>query len=207
MAAGSLIVLPVIVFAVFVSRYLVGARAERRQMTAAPARARRAILPVMIAVLSVVAGDAALAAVPTGETVDGIHCDAAEGVALHIHPHLTILDHGKPVGIPEDVGRPIAGQCFYWLHTHTPDGIIHVESPTFRTFTLGEFFAIWGQPLTPRDVAGAKPRPGERIVVFVDGDRYTGDPRAIEFAQHLDIDILVGPPYTKPPPFTAWHGN
>jgi hypothetical protein len=152
-------------------------------------------------------GYPAAADIPTGQTVDGIRCDASEGVLLHIHPHLTILDHGKPVGIPEDVGRPIAGQCFYWLHTHTPDGIIHVESPSFRTFTLGEFFAIWGQPLTPHDVAGAKPRPGDKIVVFVDGDRYTGNPRTIEFAQHLDIDILVGPPYAKPPPFTDWHGN
>ena len=147
------------------------------------------------------------AAIPTGETVDGIHCDAAEGVALHIHPHLTILDHGKPVGIPDDVGRPLGGQCFYWLHTHTGDGIIHVESPAIREFTLGEFFAVWGQPLGPRDIAGAKPRRGDKVIVYVDGDRYTGDPRKIEFTQHLDIDILIGPPYRKPPPFTAWNGN
>ncbi len=150
---------------------------------------------------------AAPARVPTGETVAGIRCDASEGVALHIHPHLTILDHGKPVAIPEDIGRPVAGRCLYWLHTHTPDGIIHVESPVLREFTLGQFFAIWGQPLTPADVAGAKPRSGERIRVFVDGYPYVGDPRKIEFAQHLDIAILVGPPYRKPPPFTQWNGN
>jgi hypothetical protein len=149
----------------------------------------------------------ALALIPTGEPVDGIRCDTAEGVAMHIHPHLTILDHGRLVVIPEDVGRPIAGPCFYWLHTHTPDGIIHVESPSVREFTLGQFFDIWGQPLTRRNVAGAKPRPGERVDVYVDGDRYAGDPRKIEFAQHLDIAIIVGRPYTKPPPFTQWNGN
>ena len=148
----------------------------------------------------------AQAAIPTGETVDGVHCDPAEGVALHIHPHLTILDHGRPVGIPEDVGRPLGAQCLYWLHTHTPDGIIHIESPAIRTFTLGQFFAIWGQPLEPRDVAGAKPRRGEAVKVFVDGEPYAGDPRRIEFAQHLDIAIIVGPPYRKPPAFTGWHG-
>jgi hypothetical protein len=147
------------------------------------------------------------AEVPTGQPVDGIRCDSSEGVAMHIHPHLTILDHGKPVGIPEDIGRPLAAQCFYWLHTHTPDGIVHIESPTVREFTLGEFFDVWGQPLGPRNVAGAKPRPGERIKVYVDGQPYTGDPRKIEFAQHLDVAILVGPPYAKPPPFTQWNGN
>jgi hypothetical protein len=123
---------------------------------------------------------------------------------LHIHAHLTIRDHGTPAGVPEDIGRPLVGQCFYWLHTHTPDGIIHIESPSAREFTLGEFFDIWGQPLTAHDVAGAKTRRAETVKVYVDGQPYTGDPRKIEFAQHLDIAILVGPPYEKPPSFTQW---
>lgn len=126
---------------------------------------------------------------------------------MHIHVHLTIVDHGKPVAIPEDVGRPVAGQCFYWLHTHTPDGIIHVESPVLRDFSLGQFFAVWGQPLSRRDVAGAKPLPGESVKVYVDGQPYAGDPRAIDFAQHLDIAIVVGPPYAKPHPFIDWKGQ
>jgi hypothetical protein len=152
-------------------------------------------------------GGFASADIPSGQPVQGIHCDQMEGSVLHIHQHLAIYDHGKPVGIPEDVGRPLIGQCFYWLHTHTPDGIIHVESPSFRSFTLGNFFGVWGQPLTATDVAGAKPRKGEHIVTWVDGNRYTGNPRDIELTQHLDVTIEVGPPYTKPAPFTAWNGN
>lgn len=147
------------------------------------------------------------AAIPSGQPVDGIHCDTMEGSVLHIHQHLAVLDHGHAVGVPEDVGRPLVGQCFYWLHTHTPDGIIHVESPSFHTFTLGNFFDIWGQPLTRSDVAGAHPKSGEQIVTWVDGHRYSGDPRAIELTQHLDVTIEVGPPYAKPAPFTAWNGN
>jgi hypothetical protein len=30
------------------------------------------------------------------------------------------------------------------LHTHDTSGIIHVESPTVRSFTLGEFVDLWG---------------------------------------------------------------
>lgn len=126
---------------------------------------------------------------------------------LHIHQHLAIRDHGKPVSIPDDVGRPLTGQCFYWIHTHTPDGIIHIESPTFHPFTLGNFFDVWGQPLSPSDVAGAKPKPGERVVVWVGGKRYTGNPRTIDLVEHLDVTIDIGPPYAKPAPFTAWDGN
>lgn len=147
------------------------------------------------------------AATPTGQTIDGIHCEQMEGSVLHIHQHVAIFDHGKPVGIPDDVGRPLIGQCFYWLHTHTPDGIVHIESPNFKTFTLGNFFDIWGVPLSKTNVAGAKPKPGERVAVWVDGRPYTGDPRTIELTQHLDVTIEVGPPYAKPEPFTAWNGN
>jgi hypothetical protein len=154
-------------------------------------------------VLGTVPGEAA---VPTGEPVDGIKCETMEGSVLHTHQHLAIYDHGRLVGIPEDVGRPLIGQCFYWLHTHTPDGIIHVESPTFRSYTLGNFFDIWGQPLTRRDVAGARLKNGERIAVWVDGQPFGGDPRTLELTQHLDVTIEVGPPYRKPAAFTAWNG-
>ncbi len=147
------------------------------------------------------------AEIPAGQPVDGIHCDQMEGSVVHIHQHVTILDHGKPVGIPDDLGRPLIGQCLYWIHTHTPDGIIHVESPNFKTFDLGNVFDVWGQPLTRTDVAGAKPKKGERVVTWVDGSRYAGDPRTIQLTQHLDVTIEVGPPYAKPAPFTAWNGN
>ena len=147
------------------------------------------------------------AAIPAGPAVHGIRCDQMEGATVHIHQHLTILDHGKRVTIPDDVGRPLVGQCLYWIHTHTPDGIIHIESPNFRGFTLGEFFDIWGQPLNKGDVAGAKPRMGERVAVWVGGRPYAGDPRKIELLQHLDVTIEVGPPYAKPTAFTAWGGN
>ena len=152
-------------------------------------------------------GVAARAAVPAGQPVDGIRCDQMEGSLMHIHQHLTILDHGRAVTIPDDIGRPMIGQCFYWIHTHTPDGIIHVESPSFRTFTLGNFFDIWGQPLTKTNVAGAHPKKNEHVAVWVNGNRYDGDPRGIQLSQHLDATIEVGPPYTKPAPFTQWNGN
>ena len=66
---------------------------------------------------------------PRGEPVAGMSCDAMEGSRLHIHQHLTILDHGKEVAVPPNVGQPAEKRCIYWVHTHTPDGVIHVASP------------------------------------------------------------------------------
>jgi hypothetical protein len=161
---------------------------------------------IMLALL-VLSAPATAQGVPQGAPVDGIPCDTAEGALLHFHPHVAISDHGKPVVIPEDVGRPLATPCLYWIHTHTPDGIVHIESPRYRTFKLGEFFDIWAQPLTRTNVAGAKVRKGEKVMVWVAGRLYAGDPRKIDLAQHLDIDIAVGPPYKRPAAFTAWNGN
>ncbi len=149
----------------------------------------------------------ARAAAPNGQPIDGIRCDTMEGSVLHIHQHLTILDHGKAVAIPPDVGRPLVAGCLYWIHTHTPDGIIHIEAPNFKSFTLGELFDVWGEPLGRTDVAGAKTKKGERVAVWVDGRPYAGDPRKIDLTNHLDMTIEVGPPYVKPAPFTAWNGN
>lgn len=145
-------------------------------------------------------------AAASGAPVDGIRCDRAEGAVFHIHQHVAIFARGKAVPIPEDVGRPLLGSCLYWIHTHTPDGLVHVESPTFRTFTLGNFFDIWGEPLSATRVASAGVKRGE-LHVFVDGHRYAGDPRRIELSQHTDITLEAGPPYAKPVAFTDWQGQ
>ncbi len=148
---------------------------------------------------------AASADAPSGQTVGGIRCDRSEGVAFHIHQHLALYDGGTPVAVPGDIGRPMVAQCFYWLHTHTDDGIIHVESPVAKTFTLGDFFAVWGQPLGPKRAASLKS--ANPLRVYLDGRLYKGDPRKIELAQHTDIVIEAGPPFVKPVPFTDWHGQ
>ncbi|MGH7707652.1 MAG: hypothetical protein ACREM8_01970 [Vulcanimicrobiaceae bacterium] len=155
------------------------------------------------AILAAATPRVANAAAPT---IDGIRCDAAEGAVFHIHQHLAIFDHGKPVAIPGDIGRPLLGDCFYWIHTHTPDGLIHVESPVYRTFTLGNFFDVWGEPLTSTAVGPARIKPGQ-LRVFVDGRPYRGDPRVIPLAQHTVIGIEAGPPYHAPAAFTDWQGQ
>jgi hypothetical protein len=139
-----------------------------------------------------------------GQTISGISCDAQEGQRIHIHQHLTILDRGKPVVVPQYIGIPNGKNCIYWVHTHTPDGIIHIEAPQDRTFTLGDFFAVWGQPLNRTQVATATAAKGQSLKVWVDGKPYAGDPRKIALAPHADIVIEVGPPFPTPPRFTNW---
>lgn len=146
------------------------------------------------------------AAMPSGRPVDGISCDTAEGAVFHIHQHVTIFDRGKPVPIPSDIGRPLGASCLYWLHTHSGDGLVHIEAPKFRSFTLGNFFDVWGEPLSATAVASAHARRGA-LRVFVNGSAYKGDPRKIELTQHTDVTLEMSPPYAKPVAFTDWKGQ
>jgi len=173
---------------------------------------RTAAAASTLASLAFLAGVAPLAAqrvqtAPNGESVAGISCDAMEGQRVHIHQHLTILDRGTPVPVPFNVGRPAAGTCLYWLHTHTPDGVIHIESPSDRTFTLGDFFTVWGQPLNTKRAASAMATGGASMKVWVDGKPYAGDPARIPLKAHTDVVIEVGPPFPAPPRFTDWQAR
>jgi len=143
-----------------------------------------------------------------GQRIDGITCGAGEQVLFHIHAHLTIFVHGVPrqvpagVGIapPEEVERTGSGAfianatCFMWLHTHSADGIIHTESPIKRTYTLGDFFDIWGQPLSRHRLGPAR---GVVTVVF-DGKLFTGNPRQVPLLPHAQIQLEVGKPLIAP---------
>jgi hypothetical protein len=85
--------------------------------------------------------------------------------------------------------------------------VIHIEAPQARTFTLGDFFKIWGQPLTQTVAATARADKGTSLKVWVDGKPYSRDPSTIPLATHTDIVIEAGPPFPKPPRFTDWKGR
>jgi len=75
--------------------------------------------------------------------INGVNCDAGQS-AYHIHIHLTIYINGKRVTIPQNIGIATDSSCFYWMHTHTDDGIIHIEAPQkLHNLALDDFLTIW----------------------------------------------------------------
>src|SRR5437763_14718324 len=72
--------------------------------------------------------------------------------ATELFCHETNLGVHTP--LPSLLSRPEAERARMRL-IHYPDFVVHVESPVQRTFTLGDFFAIWGQPLSPTRVGPA----------------------------------------------------
>ncbi|WP_244817151.1 hypothetical protein [Caballeronia sp. Lep1P3] len=138
----------------------------------------------------------------TGSTIDGIICGAGMSETFHVHSHVAIFKDGQWLALPQQVGIP--GSCNYEMHTHDETGIIHIETPNVKTFTLGEFFDIWGQPLSTTNVAGNT----GNIVVYINdnGDvrRYMGDPRDIVLTSHRDITFQIGAPITALPTY-SWY--
>lgn len=136
--------------------------------------------------------------------IDGIRCDAQEGSAEHIHARLELFDRGRAVRVPAQVGIPQSGACLYWLHTHDTDGVIHIESPVRRTFTLGQFFDIWGPDVSWKRAGSIAVSNGRRLNVWVNGVPWRGrDPREIVLRDRETIVIQNGPPFAKPAP-TDW---
>jgi hypothetical protein len=157
----------------------------------------------------------------TGQTVDGIQCQTNEQTVTHVHTHLTIFVNGKAQVIPYGIGIPgfqalstakgpfvQTGSCFYWLHVHANDGIIHIESPsTSESFTLGQFFDEWGIPLSKTQVGSAT---GPVTVFFTSPGQkaklYTGNPNDIPLGDHYQIQLVVGTPIVAPVQVTNWGG-
>jgi hypothetical protein len=150
-----------------------------------------------------------------GSTVDGVQCEAQEQVVYHIHAHLQVYVNGKPRALPAAIGMvgPVseqtpygpfygAQQCYYFLHTHASDGVIHIESPSVRIYTLGNFFDEWNQSLSAAQVAGDK----GKVTAFVDDKPWTKDPRAIPLVPHTSIQLDVGSPVV-PPHEISWAGT
>lgn len=94
-----------------------------------------------------------------------------------------------PTAHPRETGPMyFARTCYYDVHTHAQDGVIHVEAPAPQTFTLGDFFGVWGQPLGPGRVG---PAVGP-LTVYVDGRAVTGDPNALVLHSREEIQLDVG---------------
>ena len=142
----------------------------------------------------------------SGGLIDGITCRPTmqQAVAHHIHALVRIFVDGRPDRLPAGAGvaarfpehlstglfvdSSVDG-CLYWLHTHSNDGIVHIESPSKATFTLGQFFDIWGQPLSSTQVGTAR----GKVVAFENGKRFS-DPRSMPLLSQAVIQLDIGEP-------------
>lgn len=151
------------------------------------------------AVLAVTIASCAQGATATPSPASNVPCGPSEVFTRHDHAHLAILFRGQIKTVPAFIGITATSIC--WLHTHDTSGIIHVEAGDNRTFTLGDFFAVWGQPLSRTVIDGERPASAESVQVTVDQQPYSGSPETIVLKNREDIVLQLGPPFLTIQPY------
>lgn len=89
---------------------------------------------------------------------------------IHWHPHLSILIKGKEVAIPAGIG--LTGARESSIHTHDPDGIIHLEfngRVTEKNTELKNFFEVWGKDFSKDSLLGNKSGAKGKVIMLVNG--------------------------------------
>jgi hypothetical protein len=150
----------------------------------------------------------------------GLAPERKESLTYHVHAHLDVFVDGEPILVPAGIGINLDDPevrrfeeadgsvsyggitrcrkpCISPLHTHDETGILHTESATPEPNTLGQFSTEWGVRLS-KSCVGEYCSP-EPIAFYIDGERYTEDPRAIELTDREEIAIVIGTPPPKIP--------
>lgn len=110
-------------------------------------------------------------------------------LSLHIHPHLGIIVDGEAREIPTNIG--VTTQCLRPMHTHDGSGVIHIESPRIRDFTLGQFFGVWGQDLSTSKVMDIDITPERQMKIFANQKEITTGGDTI-LKDHVSYIIMIG---------------
>src|SRR4051794_11141300 len=133
---------------------------------------------------------------PLGAPIAGARCVPLAG--RHDLAHLELFARGRVVPIPPGIGvapptvrrgaRVLGGRCSYPARTLEPTGIVELRRGT--PVSLGDVFAIWGQPLSRTRMAGFR---GAPVRAYLGGRRWRGDPRGLPLSRHSVVVLEAGP--------------
>ena len=155
---------------------------------------------LVIAILIAIAvGGCGQSGTSTPPPATNVPCGPSEVLTRHEHAHLTIVIRGQLRTVPAFIGITATQIC--WLHTHDTSGIIHIEAGDNRTFTLGDFFGVWRQPLSQTVIDGERVASGESVQTTVNQQRSTASPETIVLRDHQDIVLELGPPLLQIPAY------
>ena len=129
-----------------------------------------------------------------------VQCLQGEQLAYHIHMHLTIYQNGRKISIPGRIGIT---SCYYFLHTHIPDGVIHIESLIQGIYTLGSFLYLWKTKFSPLQYPTLLDK-NSGWTSYRNGKRYNGDFYTIGLNSHDLITLIYNSPGVQPDTTYAW---
>lgn len=146
---------------------------------------------IVIATLALLIGAPAGSDIPAfaaadGKPIAGIQCESREYGNFHIHAHLDVFIDGNAATVPSDIGILQAQKCLYWMHTHDASGIVHIEAPRKRAFTVAQFFELW------RATGKGAPERKDAPKIYVNGKRADKRLDQLELEDLMQIAIVYG---------------
>lgn len=119
-------------------------------------------------------------------------------VNYFVHAHVSIFRDGQRLAIPQYIG--MASACLYEINSDNMSGVVDAYSSAYKRLTLGDMFAVWGQPLSWNDIAGFS---GQPVVIYIEDNgvlhQHVGDPGDIELLSRRSITIQIGAPLNEIP--------
>jgi hypothetical protein len=138
-----------------------------------------------------------------GLTCSGIRPGPPRAAHLELYARRLVLPLPAGIGVAPPLQRhgenALGRLCTYPVRTYAPTGIVRFDRG--HTLTLADLFAVWGQTLSRRQLAGFR----GRVVAYLGGRRWAGPPQAIPLREHEEIVVEVGgfipphPSYSFPP--------
>jgi hypothetical protein len=174
------------------SYFAAGRRRKRKSMMI--------VIPIIVALTGAAAAGALVYQPPKAVAINGVECHKSEQLNYHVHAHLDVFVDGNRHEVPAKIGILSSPSCFFWLHTHDGDGVIHIEAPQTREFTLGQFLDIWEQTKSDsqeffNSIADLP------VKVYVDGSEFEGNYRDIQLTSRKQIVLAHGEPPTEIPAY------
>jgi hypothetical protein len=100
----------------------------------------------------------------------------------------------------------------YWLHTHDDSGIIHIESPVNRDYTLGQFFDVWNKKsnIPPQILNNNTTSASGKTTfsVYVNGSKVNDvSYKNIKLNPHDQIVLVYGTPPSRIPSYYTFENG
>ena len=129
---------------------------------------------------------AATVVVRRGEPIGRFRCRSG---GRRYGVHVEVFARGRVVIVPAGIG--VSRGCSYAACTHEPTGVVEVRRGS--QVTLGDFFRIWGQPLSTTRLVGFRTTGSAPVRAYVAGRRWRASLRSIPLRRHAEIVLELGP--------------
>lgn len=107
--------------------------------------------------------------------------DVRCGKTTRFGVHLELFARNRVIIVPAGIDHP----C---MRTRWPVGILEVRGRQ----TLGGFFRVWAQPLSPTRLVGFHTSRARPVRAYVGGKRWHGPLRRIPLERHANIVVELG---------------